>query len=187
MIPCTMRLEGNTAVFNKMSWLKLLLIGALWLEVVACAASELAPLVLEGHELHAALVTRQIDKNPDRHVSRAIIAENPCLSAEADVVEAIARSGSQGQLGGEGIRHALYALYGAESDLGLYGLEAGSEADADRLEKVLREVWAHNVSIGRARVHRGHLALVVMWHDGVPLECWEAANSQVAERVHRPE
>ena len=51
------------------------------------------------------------------------------------------------------------------------------------LEDALRGIWAHNVRIGRARVHRGDLVLVVVWHDGVSLDCWEAVNAKVAEQL----
>jgi hypothetical protein len=119
-------------------------------------------------------------------VPRDVIEGNPYLSDDSEFVEAIARSGSQGQLGGKGISFALYALYDAECELGFYGLEAASQADADRLEDALRGVWAYNVDLGRAQVHRGELVLLVVWHDGVSLECWEAVNSGVAERLVAP-
>jgi len=107
-------------------------------------------------------------------------------SSNSEFVEVIARSGSQGRLDGKGVGLALYAIYRAESDLGIYGLEAVSEGDADRREKALREIWEHNVSLNRARVHRGDLVLVVVWHDGVSLDCWEAVNTEVAERLVGP-
>jgi uncharacterized protein (TIGR03067 family) len=70
----------------------------------------LGSLVLEGHELHASLKMRQIDDSV-RHVPRALIPENPHVSTDAAFVAVIARNGSQGSLGREGIRSALYALY----------------------------------------------------------------------------
>ena len=94
-----------------------------------------------------------------------------------------ARIASQGRLGGKGVRAALYALYLGESEVGLYGLEAASPADADRLEGVLRGIWAHNESLGRARVHRKGQVLVVVWNNGVSTSCWEAVNAEVVERL----
>lgn len=157
--------------------------GVLVLLLAACSTSGLAPLVLEGPELHASLTTHDLDDGPIRHVPRAVVGGNPYLSADAEFVEAIAHSGSQGRLDGEGVRSALYALYDGEADLGFYGLEAASEADADRLAAALRETWAHNVSIGRARVHRRDLVLVIVWHDGVSPECWDTVNAVVARRL----
>jgi hypothetical protein len=108
---------------------------------------------------------------------------NPQYSTDTDFVRSIARSGSQGKLNEEGIRSALYAVYLGHSELGFYGMEAVSEGDADRLENVIRKVWAHNKNINRAQVHRRGQTLVVVWTDGVPLEVWEAVNARVAERL----
>jgi hypothetical protein len=149
-------------------------------------SSGLRPLVLDGHELHATLVTQRIEDVLRLHVPRAVLRENPMLSTDADFVEAIARSGSQGRLGAEGIRAALYALYRGESEIGLYGLEAASTADADRREGLLREIWAHNASLDRARVHRRGKVLVVVWNNGVPASIWEAVNAVVVERLAVP-
>jgi len=182
--------------------------------VAARGTSGLTPLVLDGHELHASLVTQNIDDVPRLHVPRAVLRGNPQLSTDAEFVEAIARAGSQGQLGGEGVRAALYALYrgesgvgfyeseaesaaaadrheslglyGGESQVGLYGLEAASTTDADRLESLLRGIWAHNVSLDRTRVHRGGGLLVVVWTYGVSASCWEAVNAVVVERLPAP-
>lgn len=101
-------------------------------------------------------------------------------------VDVLARIASQGRVGGEGSRAALYALYLGESEVGLYGLEAASPADAGRLEGVLRGIWAHNESLGRARVHRKGKVLVVAWHNGVSPSCWEAVNPGVVERLTAP-
>ena len=101
-------------------------------------------------------------------------------------VAAIARNGSQGSLGREGIRSALYALYGEKNELGFYGLEAVSAADADRWEEALRKIWAHNGRMGIAQVHRKGPVLVVVWTDGVSPECWEAVNARVVERLAAP-
>lgn len=163
---------------------KLLLGGSLLL--AACAGSGLDPLVVDGQELHASLVTRSLDDASRRHVPRGVLRDNPYLSTDAELVEAIAHSASQGQIGGEGIRAALYAVYLGESELGLYGLEAASIADADRLEGSLRGIWAHNAGLGRARVHREGKVLVVVWNDGVSSSCWEAVNARVVERLTAP-
>jgi hypothetical protein len=144
--------------------------------------SGLGSLVLEGHELHASLKTRQIDDSV-RHVPRALIPENPHVSTDAAFVAVIARNGSQGSLGREGIRSALYALYREKNELGFYGLEAESAADADQWEEGLRKRWANNVRMGRAQVHRKGLVLVVVWTDGVSPECWQAVNARVVERL----
>ena len=165
---------------------KMFLAAAVGLLFAACGTSGLNPLVLDGHELHASLVTQQIDDVPRLHVPRAVLRDNPQLSTDTEFVEAIAGSGSQGQLGGEGIRAALYALYRGKSEVGFYGLEAASTADANRLEGLLRGIWAKNASLDRARVHRGGEVLVVVWTDGVSTSCWEAVNAVVAERLVAP-
>jgi hypothetical protein len=162
---------------------KTFLAGALGLLFAACSASGLSPLVLEGRELHPTLVTRQFDGNPIRHVPRSLLRRNPQHSTDAEFIQAIASSGSQGKLGAEGIRSALYALYLGEREVGFYGLEASTAADANRLEDALREIWSHNVCIDRARVHRGGLVLVVVWTDGVSPEHWDAVNTGVVERL----
>lgn len=144
--------------------------------------SALNSLLLEGHELHASLHTREIDDSV-RHVPLDLIPGNPRVSTNAEFVAAIARSGSQGTLGREGISAALYALYREERELGFYGLEAVSVADADLREKALRDIWAYNVRMGLAQVHRKGLVLVVVWSDGVSPGCWEAVNARVVERL----
>lgn len=148
--------------------------------LVGSGTSELHPLVLDGHELHASLVTPQVDDIHHPYVPRAMLRTNPQLSTDADFMEAVSRGGSQGQLSSEGVQAALYALYHGETQLGFYGLEAASTADADRLEPLFREIWAHNASLQRARVHRGNKVLMVVWHDGVSADCWEAVNAVVA-------
>ncbi len=65
-----------------------------------------------------------------------------------------------------------------KKELGFYGLHAGSMVDADRLESELRATWAHNASLDRARVFRGGELLLVVWHDGVSPECWEAVKRE---------
>ena len=163
-----------------------LLAASLGLLLAACATSGLEPLVLEGQELHASLVTVQLDDESRLHVPRAVLRDNPHLSTDAGFVEAIAHSGSQGELHGEGVRAALYALYREESALGLYGLEAASAAHADRIEGVLREIWAYNARHERARVHRSGEVLVVVWNDGVSPACWEAVNAGLVQRLVVP-
>lgn len=158
-----------------------LLAGPLGLLFAACATSGLDPLVLDGHELHASLVTRLLDE-PQLRVPLAV-RDNPQLSTDAGFVEAIARSSSQGGLGGEGIRAVLYARYAGETELGLYGLEAASTTDADRIEGALRSTWAFAGRSDLARVHRGGDVLVVVWADRVSPSCWEAVNAGVVERL----
>ena len=70
--------------------------------------------------------------------------------------------------------------------MGLYGLEAASLSDADRIEGVLRAIWAYNENAGRTRVHREGKVLVVAWHNGVSPSCWEAVNAGVVERLSAP-
>jgi hypothetical protein len=154
--------------------------------LAGCAPSALSPLVVDGQELHASLVTRKLEDASRLQLPRAVLRDNPYLSTDAEFVDAIAHSASQGRLGGEGIRAALYALYLGESDLGLYGLEAASIADANRLEGALRGTWAYNASLGRARVHREGKVLVVVWNGGVSASCWEAVNAGVVERLTAP-
>ena len=157
---------------------------AIGLFFVANMASSLDSLVFEGYEAHPLLVTKPLSDRPVRHVRGDVVKSNPQLSSDAEFIRAIAASGSQGRLDGEGVHSALYALYVAERETGLYGLEAASAADADSLEESLREVWSHNESIGRARVHRRGLILIVVWNDGVSREIWDAINASVTKRLN---
>ena len=68
------------------------------------SGSGLGSLVLEGHELHASLKTRQMDDSV-RHVPRA--PGNPHVSTNADFVATIAKGASQGRLGREGVRSEI--------------------------------------------------------------------------------
>ena len=150
------------------------------------APSALSPLVVDGQELHASLVTLKLDDASRLHVPRAVLRGNPYVSTDAEFVDAVAHGASQGRLGGEGIRAALYAHYLGESEIGFYGLEAASTTDADRLEGAVRGIWAHNERLGRARVHRDGTVLVVVWHHGVSPSCWEAVNAGIVERLTAP-
>jgi hypothetical protein len=178
------RTQNQPAGYNVMTNVKTLLAGALgFLLASFCSASGLDALVVEGHVLHATLKTRQLE-NSHRHLAPKMLPlGNPHLSNDDEFVETIARAGSQGRLGRQGIRSALYAVYVAERELGFYGLEAASIAEANQREKALRKIWTKNVSLVRARIHREGLVLVVVWTDGVSPECWEAVNARVAERL----
>lgn len=149
--------------------------------------SGLEALLVEGPELHASLTTRPMDDSV-RHLPPGMIPPgNPHISTDPEFVEAIARSGSQGRLGSEGIRSVLYAVYVAEDELGFYGLEMASLELADQREADAREIWAHNIGGDRASVHREGNVVLVIWHDGVSPECWEAVNASVAERLRSTE
>ncbi|MBI5362799.1 MAG: hypothetical protein HZA53_06440 [Planctomycetes bacterium] len=160
---------------------KALLGTSLGLFLAACATSGLHPLLLDGHELHVSLAPKQLDGA--NHGVPAGVRRNPHFSTDPEVVESIARNASQGQLGGDGISAALYALYQGESELGIYGLEAAPTVDADRLEGILRGIWAYNVGKDLARVHRGGPVFVVVWNDGVSPACWQAVNDCLVARL----
>ncbi len=165
---------------------KLLLSWSFLLLFAGCARGGLGPLVLDGPELHASLVTRKLKDAAKLHLA-PVLRDNPYLSTDSGFVGVLARIASQGRLtGGEGVRAALYALYRGESEVGLYGLEAASPADADRIEGVLRAIWAHNEGLGLARVHREGEVLVVVWTYGKSPSCWETVNAKVVERLTAP-
>ena len=149
-------------------------------------SSGLDRLMFEGPDLHPSLTAHVIDGAPVRHVSGDVIQTNPQVSGDIDFVKAIARSGSQGKLDGNGVNAALYARYDGEKDVGFYGLQATSMLEAERIETLLREIWAHNVSLNRAHIHRDGLTLVVVWNDGVPADVWQAVNASVADRLTAP-
>jgi len=162
-----------------------LLLGWSILLLAGCEPSGLGPLVVDGPELHASLVTRSLE-DAAKHQLAPVLRDNPYLSTDSAFVDVIARYASQGRLGGgKGVRVALSALYRGEGEgkVGLYGLEAVSPTDADRLEGVLRAVNAFQVRLGLARVHREGNVLVVVWHRGVSRSCWEAVNAGVVERL----
>ncbi len=140
-------------------------------------------LILEGHELHSSLRTQRAGE-PIRHLpSHIALPRNPYVSTERGFIDAVAGSSSQGELDGGGIRSAFYAFYAEEKDLGFYGLEAESILVADWREVALNKTWAKNMSLDRVRIHRQGLLLMVVWHDGVSLECWASVNANVAERL----
>lgn len=149
-------------------------------------AEELAldAMMFAGAELHASLRKRRLELLRDLP-TKVAPPENPHVSKDDDFVEAIARGGSQGRLNGQGIRSALYARYGnGENEVGCYGLQAANRTEADRREKAIREIWAYNAGLNRAKVHRRGLLLIVLWHDGVSQECWESVNTNVETRLN---
>lgn len=150
--------------------------------LTGCASNPLRTLVAERPGLHPSLATRTLEDAATLELAVAL-KENPSLSTDPEFVDVIGRISSQGRLNGRGVRAALYALYIGESDVGIYGLEAASDADADRIEGPVRAIWAHNARIERARVHRAGRVLVVMWNNGVSSSCWEAVNAEVVKRL----
>ena len=148
----------------------------------ACGTRGLEALVLEGPDLHESLVTLDLGDLP-LHVPHAVLHSNPQLSIVPDFVDAVSRSSSQGQLDSEGIRAALYAVYRGETEVGLYGLEAMSATEADRREQLIRNIWVKNVSLDRARIHRGGNTIIVVWCARLTPSCWEAVNAVIAERL----
>lgn len=154
--------------------------------IAGCAPNSLRSLVLDGPELHPSLVTRS-RQDAATLVLTDVLRDNPYLSTDAEFVDVMGRISSQGRLNGVGVRAALYALYMGESDVGIYGLETASAADADRIESTVRGIWAHNGRLGLARVHRKGLVLVVVWNNGVSPACWEAINTEVVKRLALPD
>lgn len=145
--------------------------------------SSLSSLVLEGPDLHPSLKTARLEDKAFLHVHRHVLKGNPQLSSDSEFVEVIARGGSQGRLGGKGIRSALYALYQANHEVGLYGLEAASTVDADRLEDAIRSIWSHNARMNLARVHRRGMVILVVWTNGIPREMWDDLNGRLENRL----
>lgn len=146
-------------------------------------AIALGSMLFEGHELHASLRTRQLESIRDLPTG-VLLSENPSWSTDDAFVEAISRGGSQGRLGGVGMRSALYARYANDkNEVGCCGLEAASDADADMRETAIREIWAHNARQHRASVYRKDRLLFVIWNDGVSEECWQSVNANVAARL----
>jgi len=132
---------------------------------VAHPPSRLRSIALSGPELYKHLKTHPL--TTIRHLPRNInLQRNPSVSLESDFLTAVAGSSSQGRLKPDGMHAALYGFYQeGEVDLGIYGLETKSPAAADRREKEIREIWAHNAEIDRVRIHRRGMILVVIWHD----------------------
>ncbi|MCB1050640.1 MAG: hypothetical protein KDC71_08565 [Acidobacteria bacterium] len=143
----------------------------------------LGALFEEAERIHPSLSLSPIHRFVPRHVDPKVVTQNPQLSSDPAFIEAIAHSGSQGNLSAVGIRAALYVLYRGEKDVGFYGLEAESLAEADHLESALRKIWAHNESLHRAQVHRAGLVVVVVWTDGIALEDWLSVNERVDQRL----
>lgn len=160
---------------------ELLLCGLLVL-LSGCASITMRSLVVEGPELHPSLHTREL-KDAAQHYLAPVLRANPYLSTDREFVDLLSRMASQDRMNGEGVRAAVYGLYAAETNLGIYALEAASFADADRINDVLRRIWSRNVSLDCTRVHRDGRVFVVLWHDGVSTPCWEAANAEVVERL----
>ncbi|MEL7500315.1 MAG: hypothetical protein AAFN77_22150 [Planctomycetota bacterium] len=146
-------------------------------------SSQLQALMVDGEELHESLKTQRLDSIQDLPLN-AELPKNPYLSTDSEFIKAIASGGSQGQLDGDGIGSAFYARYvTAENELGIYGLKAKSNSDADRRESELRKIWAYNSGLDRAHVERDGLVIVVIWNDGVPEPCWQSVKREVAARI----
>jgi len=152
--------------------------------LASCTTSQLERLVVDGKDLHSSLTTAKLNDLATLQVPTAALKRNPILSTDAKFVEEIARGSSQGRLDGKSIRAALYARYlGDKSDLGIYGLEAATTADADGREASVRKIWAHNERLGRAMVHREGKVIAVVWHDGLSPAIWEKVNKRIAKRM----
>ncbi|HEX7833741.1 MAG TPA: hypothetical protein VF787_29070 [Thermoanaerobaculia bacterium] len=82
-----------------------LFLGSLLL-LAGCSPSALGPLVVDGEELHASLVTRKLEDAAKLQVA-PVLRDNPYLSTDAEFVDVIARIASQGRMGGAGVRAAL--------------------------------------------------------------------------------
>lgn len=162
---------------------KLFVFLGFFLAVCSMSGGGLDSLTVEGRELHASLRTPPLDSF--RNLPAGVVSpKNPQLSADEKFVQAIARASSMGKLDPDGIHSAFYARYAAgERQLIIYGLELATESDADQRENGLREIWAANGRLDRARVHREGLVLVVVWHSGVTSECWQAVNSRLVARL----
>jgi hypothetical protein len=164
----------------------LLLVLGFVLAASSTSGSGLNSLALEGHNLHASLRTPRLDSFRDLPAG-VVPPKNPQLSSDDKFVQAIAHSSSQGRLGREGVRSALYARYAAgEKEVGIYGLEVKPDAAADQREEALRAIWDYNVRRNLVRVHRKGSVLVVVWHSGVSSESWEAVNASIADRLVAP-
>ena len=175
-----MGLIQGLAMFRKQS-----LLVAVAAALSGCGSAGLSPLAFTGADLHPSLVALPVQELPS-HIPRSLLRTNPQLSTEADFVEAVARGGSQGgRFDSRGVRAALYAVYRDDDNItvGVYGMEAESEAEADRREDALRAIWAYNDRANRTRVHRGgNVVAVVFSHPATPAH-WEAVNEAIAERI----
>lgn len=142
------------------------------------------PMVFDGRELLPSLRTRKADEPVWHMRSGFVLPRNPYVSTNEEIVEGISRSSSQGRIPGGGIQSALYAAYGDEDKrVLLRGLEAASDRDASWREAALRDIWAKNMRFGNIRIHRKGTLLVVVWHQGLSPESWEAVNASVAKRL----
>ena len=142
--------------------------------------------LMDGSELGPSINNHSIDSL--RHLPPEMsIPRNPHHSTDERFVLAISGSSSQGQLTSDGICAALYAHYEADGiDVGIYGLEATTMGVANDREKRLKEIWAKNIDLDRARLHRKDLHLILTWHDGVSVESWDAINNEVVSRLGDP-
>ncbi len=155
----------------------------LTMQLAAGSGSGLNQLLVDGPDLHSSLKTIQLENYPVRHLPSDQIPGNPHHSTDPGFVNAIARSSSQGRLDATGIESVLYALYLGEDEVGIYGLETADDAEADRREKLLRDIWKKNASLDRAQVHRAGRTLIVVWTDGVSPEAWSSVNAAVEQRI----
>lgn len=152
----------------------------------AATESELRSLVFSGKQLHPSLKIRPVEK-PLLHMRDGMkLAENPFISTDEEFVEVVSRSSSMGRIPRAGIQTALYAAYEAgEAVLLFRGLEAISALDADWREAALRKIWAHNMKFGRVQIHRQGLLVLVVWHKGLPEDCWKAVNAKLSMQMNR--
>ena len=147
-------------------------------------ALPLSAFAFDAAELHQSLEALPLDELP-LHVPRAVLFDNPQVSTERNFVYSVSRGSSQGRLEPEGIRSALYGVYGDEDGgmIGFYGLEAASLEVADEREDLLHQIWPVNVSAERARIHREGVLLFVVWNAPDTPACWEAVNAVLVERL----
>src|SRR5262245_49488525 len=76
-----------------------LFLGWSLLLLAGCAPRALGPLVVDGQELHASLVTRKLEDAAKLHLA-PVLRDNPYLSTDAEFVDILAKIASQGRLGG---------------------------------------------------------------------------------------
>jgi len=151
--------------------------------IVCPIVGNLALVFMQGKDLHPSLKTGDPSTGEVRDLSGPEIKYNPQLDSDPAFVEVVARSSTHGKHPARGLSSALYARYLGESEIGFYGLEASSKADADWWETTTRAIWAKNAGLGRARVHRAGLIVLVVWNDGTSEDIWEAVNGVVVQRM----